>query len=157
MASFCSNCGFPLGASNAFCPKCGTRLTAQPVQPAPAPPPQAAMPPQYTPPAYTPAPAVAAKSGSGLKILLVVFCVFAFLGIAVVGGVIYVGHRVKQAVVSKAASYGVDLKSVADSSSSSSTSSAPLRKACEYVSKEEVSRIIGEPIERTTTDGAACL
>src|SRR6185437_7652502 len=54
MASFCSNCGFPLGASNAFCPKCGTRLTAQPVQPAPAPPPQAAMPPQYTPPAYTP-------------------------------------------------------------------------------------------------------
>jgi len=149
MASFCSTCGFPLGASDAFCSKCGTRMTTQPVQPmSSAPAPSAATP-------YAPA-AAAAKSGSGLKILVVVVCIFGALGIAAVGGVIYVGHRVKQAVISKAKGYGVDLQSIAASGSPSGSSSAPRRKPCDYLSKDEVSRIIGEPIERAVAADFAC-
>ena len=148
MSSFCSNCGFPLGASQAFCPKCGARLMSQPVQPAP--PPVAAV------------PAVpAAKSSSGLKIVLVIFGVLAVLGIAAVAGVLYVGHRVKQAVVSKAESYGVDVKSIQQAAASatdtsSSAHNAPQRRGCQYLSKEEVSRLIGQPIEKAVEDGNSC-
>ena len=158
MASFCSNCGFPLGASNAFCPNCGARTTAPPVQPATAPPPYTASAPQYATAAPQGPPASGTtKSGSGLKILAVVLCLFAALGIAAVGGAIYIGHRVKQAVVSKAKNYGVDLRSIAASgASSSSSSSAPRRKPCDYLSKDDVSRIIGEPIERVAANDAAC-
>ncbi|HEX3879486.1 MAG TPA: hypothetical protein VHW24_21030 [Bryobacteraceae bacterium] len=149
-------------------------MTAQPVQHAAAPPPASAAPPyaapQYAAPSAAPyatpytagasqAPMpVAAKGGSGLKIVMVVLGLFAVLGIAAIGAVAYIGHRVKQAVIAKADSYGVDLKSIAASGSStaSSSSSAPARKPCDYMSKDEVSRIIGEPVERTVTDDAAC-
>ncbi len=60
MAGFCGNCGFPLGANSAFCPNCGTRQSGTAGGPAPAA--------QIQQP---PAP-VAAKSGSGLKILMIV-------------------------------------------------------------------------------------
>lgn len=140
MANFCNNCGFPLGASNAFCPKCGSRLAAQPVQP-------------YSAPA---SPVAAAKQVSGLKVLLVIFGVCAVLGIAAAGAVVYVGHRVKQAVVSKAASYGVDLHSTPQASASQ-PSSAPRRKPCDYLSQAEVSRIIGEPVDRAVANDTACL
>ncbi|HLK66684.1 MAG TPA: hypothetical protein VKU19_24785 [Bryobacteraceae bacterium] len=106
------------------------------------------------PPSF--APAATAKGSSALKIVLVVLGIFAVLGIAAIGGVLYVGHRVKQAVVSKAASYGVDLNQVASSSGSSSSTPVHLRKPCEYLSKDDVSRIIGEPIERAVTSEASC-
>jgi hypothetical protein len=141
MANFCNNCGFPLGASNAFCPKCGSRLAAQPVQP-------------YS--AAPTSPVAAANSGSGLKILLVIFGVCAVLGIAAVGAAVYVGHRVKQAVVSKAASYGVDLHSTPQTSAEQ-PSSAPRRKPCDYISQAEMSRIIGEPVDRAVAQDEACL
>ncbi len=142
MASFCSSCGFPLGASNAFCPNCGARMAAQPVQPViPA----------------APVNSVPVKSGSGLKILLVVVCVLFAFGVAAIGGAWYVAHRVKQAVISKAATYGVDLKSVTAPTTSSSSRSAPLRKPCDYLSTDQVSRIIGEPIARAVSNESACL
>jgi len=55
---------------------------------------------------------------------------------------------VKQTVVDKAATYGVDLSSV--SSSDSSSESRPLPKACDLLSQQEASNLLGEPIERTT-------
>jgi len=148
MASFCSNCGFPLGASNAFCSQCGAPMTARPVQAAPI--------------ASVAAPAVpAAKGGSGLKILLIILCIVGAIGAAVIGGTLYVGYRVKQTVTAKAKSYGVDLDSIGAAaasagSRSTSASSAPRRKPCAYLSKDEVSRILGQPIERAVADESAC-
>lgn len=129
-------------------------MASQPVPAAPV-----APPPSW--PVTQPAPpAAAARSSSGLKIVLVIFGVLAFLGIAAVAGVMYVTHRVKQAVVSTAREHGVDLtqiaKDVSSDSSSSSASTAPRRKACDYLSKDEVSRLIGEPIDHVVPDGSGC-
>src|SRR6478735_67201 len=95
MSNFCRNGGAPMGPNFAFCPQCRTPAAGgpNPVAPAAAP------------------IAPAAKSGSGMKILLILLCVFAVGGIAVVGGLFYVAHRVKQAVVAKASEYGVGVSS----------------------------------------------
>ena len=144
MASFCSNCGFPLGAGIAFCSKCGTRhAVAAAAQPMAAP----------------AAPAAAVKSSSGLKILLFVlgFCVL--FGVAAVGAVFYIGHRVKQAVVEKAESYGVDLGSIAQTAAapSSGRNSAAKKMPCDFLSKEEAASLLGEPIERATVSEQSCV
>ena len=148
MSAFCSNCGFPLAASSSFCPKCGARLMSQT-----APPPVA--------PAVQPGPpAAAARSGSGLKILLVVIGVVVVLGVLGIAGAAYAVHRVRQAVVSTAQAHGVDLNRISNdlqsSASSPSHSSAPRRAPCDYLPKEEVSRLIGEPIDRAAADGESC-
>ena len=146
MSAFCANCGFPLAARSAFCPQCGARLMSQP----PAPPPAA--------PVLQAAP-VAAKSGSGLKVLMVIFGVIAVLGVVTVAGAIYVTHRVKQAVVNTARAHGVDLDRVAaDIKSDADSSAAPvhLRPACEYLSKSEVAGLIGEPIDRAVAAEEGC-
>ncbi|MBZ5600791.1 MAG: zinc ribbon domain-containing protein [Acidobacteriia bacterium] len=134
MASFCSNCGFPLGTGVVFCSKCGTRQASAPA----------------------PQPAVsggAAKSGSGLKILFVVLGVIFLLGVTAVAGLLYVGHRVKQAVVQEAHTYGVDLPT---SSAAPSSSASARRNPCDYVSKDEASRLLGEPIARTAPQDQGC-
>jgi hypothetical protein len=151
MASFCSGCGFPLAAGAGFCPNCGTRqqgaasAAPPPVQYAPAPV-------QYAP---APVPAPPPRSGSGLKILLVLVCFMAVLGIAAVGGLWYIGHRVKAAVVEKAKEYGVDLPK--DTVSSSSRTRVRLPKPCELISKEEAATMLGEPIERMQPSEEGCL
>ena len=146
MTAFCAHCGFPLAASSAFCPKCGAKL------PQPTPPPPAA-------PVFPSTPA-AAKSGSGLKIVLVICGVLLALGVVAVAGVVYVTHRVKEAVVDTARAHGVDLDRVAGQiKADSSPSSAPairLRKPCEYLSKDEVSSLIGEPIDRAVAEEESC-
>lgn len=145
MARWCE-CGFPQSPSSSFCPHCGGRLQGAASTPVP-------VQPVYSPPPL--APAAAPRSSSGLKILMVVLVCFAMLGVAVVGGLYYVAHRVKEAVVEKAATYGVDLSP----SPSSSTTSAPPRvhKACDLLSSREVAQLLGEPIERTVDQGEACL
>ena len=143
MATFCGQCGFPQGTSSSFCPNCGARLPQAASNPAPR---QTV----YAPPAAAPpAAAPAAKSGgsTALKVVLVLLVVFVLGAAAVVGGVYYAVHRVKQTVVDKAATYGVDLSSV--SSSDSSSESRPLPKACDLLSQQEASNLLGEPIERT--------
>ncbi len=141
MASFCGNCGFPMNASAAFCANCGAR---QPGAGGPAP--------SIQQPGPVPAPqAAAATSGSGLKIVLIIAGVLVFGGIAVIGGLIYVGHRVKTAVVEKAKEYGVDVPS--------SHEPRPVNVAkntCDYLSKAEVSGLIGEPIERAEAKELSC-
>ena len=141
MAGFCSNCGFPLGANSSFCPQCGTRQAAG----------SAAAPPQ------TPAAAVSApSSGSGLKILLAVFIFLGVAGMAVIGGVWYVAHRVKQAVVKTAQENGVDLGSIVPPTHTSSNRHRT-HKACELLSQAEAASMLGEPIERMESRDAECL
>lgn len=152
MSAFCSNCGFPLAASNSFCPKCGARLMPQT-----APPPAASM----VQPAPQPmAPPPAARSGSGLKIVLVVLGVIAVFGVIAIAGTVYAVHRVKQAVVKTAESHGVDLNRISSdlesAAASPSHSSAPPRKTCDYLSKDQVSNLIGEPIDHVVADGESC-
>ncbi len=97
------------------------------------------------------------KNGAALKIVIVLLCCLAVGGAAVVGGIIYVAHRVKKAVVEEAAAKGVDLTSITSSSGRVSGTNRPLPKPCELLLKEEVSRLIGEPIERAEVRDAMCM
>ena len=149
MASFCSTCGFPLGANGAFCPNCGSRQQAAA---------GAAPPPQQMQPMAVPAPR---KGGSGLKVVMVIFGCLLLAGVAAIGGLYYVAHRVKQAVVQKAESIGVDVpaitQAISTDSSSNAVSPAVSANICKLLSAEEVSGLIGQPIERTeNADRGAC-
>jgi len=142
MARFCGNCGFPLGANVTFCSQCGSKQ-----QEAGTPPPAA--------PVAIPAGNAPAASGSGLKIVLVVMACLGFFALLAIGGVYYAVHKVKQTVTEKAAKYGIDLPSIAPSATPSRQ--ARLLKPCEYLSAQDVSNLLGEPIERTTTLDGGCL
>jgi hypothetical protein len=144
MASFCGQCGFPQGTSSSFCPNCGGRLQGQASRPAPV---------QQVYSSTPAAPAAPPKGSSGLKILMVVLVVFAVGAVAVVGGLYYVAHKVKQTVVEKAATYGVDLSSSPSSDSSAAPHQVP--RACDLLSQQEVAQLLGEPIERKEDQGAA--
>jgi len=146
MATFCGQCGFPQSTSSSFCPNCGGRLSQAASSPAPRQ--TVYAPPAAVPPAAPAAAAPAAQKGgsTALKVVLVLLVVFVLGAAAVIGGVYYVAHRVKQEVVNKAATYGVDLSS--SSSSDSSSESRPLPKACDLLSQQEASNLLGEPIER---------
>ena len=144
MANFCSNCGVARSGSSAFCGNCGTRQAAPsgpPMQPNPQP---AALPP-------------AAKTGSGLKILAVVLVFVVLAGAATVGGLYYVAHKVKQAVVEKAASVGVDFNSISSPEASNGASKIRTYKACGLLSKTDAADMLGEPIERIEDQGTTCL
>ena len=140
MAGFCGGCGFPLGENGAFCPRCGTRQAA---------PSSGAQPQPAGPPVSAPA------RGSGLKILMVVLVCLGVAGAAVIGGVWYVAHRVKEAVVEKAKENGVDLHSIIPPATAT-TNRYKTHKACGLLSKEEAARILGEPIERTEYHEESC-
>jgi hypothetical protein len=90
-----------------------------------------------------------------MKILLVILCVLAVGGVAVVGGLFYVAHRVKQAVIAKASEYGVDLPS--RRTGSSAVSSELARHPCDLLTKEEAASLLGEPIDRTEARSGSCL
>lgn len=168
MASFCSNCGFPLPENVVFCSKCGTRnalANPQPYQQPPSPQPQQApaapqtyQQPQYQQPQSTLAPA--ASGGSGAKILLIVLACIVLLGVVAVGGVMYAFHRVKTAVVQTARDYGVTLPTA---STASTPSAAPVsrsangRSACDFLSKEEVQNLVGEPIDHIQGQDSGCM
>ena len=138
MANFCSNCRFPLAASASFCPQCGRPLTAAPA-PAPLP------------------PAAAKGGGSAMKIVLIVMVCFAAVGVAAIAAGYYAVHKVKDAVVAKAQSYGVDLNSIPSPVPSSTSSSSKVYKPCEILPKGDAANLLGEPIERTEIMDAACL
>jgi hypothetical protein len=146
MASFCGNCGFPQSTNVAFCSQCGARQS-----PMSSPPPAAVA---SVP--VVPAPMPVAKSGSGLKILLVVVAVLGLMGLVVIGGVYYAVHKVKQAVVQKAQDLGVDLPA-ATSVINSSSRPAHLKKPCDYLSKQQAADLLGEPIDRVEIESASCL
>jgi hypothetical protein len=131
---FCQNCGAQV--METFCTKCGTRAS----QPSPSPSLQYAPPPQYPQPLPP-----AAKSGSGLKILIVVLGVLGLLGVLAIGGIWFAVHKVKQA----AANNGIDLHSFSE------TRGGPARPfdACELLTKEDLSQILNLSVERAEGDG----
>jgi hypothetical protein len=98
-----------------------------------------------------------AKKGSGLKILAFVLVFFVLAGAAAVGGLYYVAHRLKQAVVAKAASAGVDLNSISSPVASGTASKIRTYKACDLLSKTDAATMLGEPIERIEDQGTTCL
>jgi hypothetical protein len=126
----------------------------QPVPPPPYQPqgfPAQGFPPQA---AYQPLPP--AKKGSGLKIVLVVMGVLVVCGVAAIAGLYYAAHRVKEAVISRAASEGIDLNSI---TSPSSAGAGHIRsyKACELLSQADAASMLGEPIDRIEDQGSTCL
>lgn len=135
MSTFCVDCGKPLAAGSQFCSGCGKPSPNQPVASA----------------------ASAKTGGSALKIILVVVCVLAVVGISAVGGVLYLAHRVKQAVVQKAAENGVDLHSIANTASSDSSSRRKLPPVCDLLTNQQVSQLIGQPIDHSQMKDAACM
>ena len=143
MASFCGNCGSPLRPDSTFCVQCGSPVGQRP---------NPVAPPSFQPNAAPVAPA--RKSSAALKIVLVLVCCLALGGAAVIGGLFYVAHRVKKAVVEEAAKNGVDLSSLSRSDRASVSRRLP--KACDLLAKEDVSRLIGEPIERAEPQNEMC-
>jgi hypothetical protein len=92
-----------------------------------------------------------------MKILVIVLVCFAAAGIAAIAAGYYAVHKVKQAVVAKAATYGVDLNSIPSPIPSSSSSRHKAYQPCEVFPMSEASNLLGEPIERTQLMDAACL
>ena len=143
MATFCINCGSPLNAGVAFCPQCGKPTGATP----------SAAPPAANQAYAAPVAPAAQGSSSAVKIIVIVLCLLAFGGMAVIGGLFYAAHRVKQAIVQKAEENGVDLHSLGKTETASNH---PLPKACDLLSKENVSKLVGEPIERAEAKDDGC-
>jgi hypothetical protein len=96
-----------------------------------------------------------AKTSSGLKIVMILLVLLFVGGIVVVGGMFYLAHRVKEAVVEKAKDYGVELPQT----STARTSATPARipKPCDVLTNQEVSTLIGQPIERSEPQDQGCM
>lgn len=92
-----------------------------------------------------------------MKILAIVLAFFVVAGITAIGLGYYAVHKVKQAVVAKAATYGVDLSSIPSPVTSSGSSRHKAYKPCEVFPISEASRFLGEPIERARMMDGACL
>ena len=97
----------------------------------------------------------AQKAGAAAKPLLIAFGCLVFAAAGAVAGLLYLGHRVKRAVVETAKSYGVELPG----SSTARASGAPVRlpAACDLLPGEEASRLIGEPVERVERQPDSCV
>jgi hypothetical protein len=171
MAKFCGRCGTQVGDTQAFCNGCGAPLTnsTAPVESAPSSSYRpvaeqtayAATPPvqpyvqtgQNAPPRTYPPPAASAQpttSGSGLKILLIVLCVLAIGGLAVMGGLFYIGHKVVSKIKDKAAEAGI---STSDLNKPASVSHGDV---CRFLSKSDVGKAIGVTITETRSIENGC-
>ena len=148
MANFCGNCGGALAAGSPFCTYCGAR------QAAPA---GASAQPDLRPASAQQAPLPPAAKGSGLKILAFVLAFVVLAGVAAVGGLYYIAHRVKQAVIEKAASAGVDLNSISSPEASNGASRIRNYRACDLLSKTDAASMLGEPIDHIEDQGGTCL
>ena len=100
--TYCTQCGKKVEEGVQFCTSCGARAKAavQPAVPASVLPPAATswQPGPVPPPqAYAPA-----KKRSGLALLLIFLGVLGLIAVAGIGGVVYVGYKVKQKVTSVA-------------------------------------------------------
>jgi hypothetical protein len=91
-----------------------------------------------------------------MKILAVVLACLGVMGVVVIGGIWYAAHRIKEAVVEKAQENGVDLHSIVPPAKTTANLHKTHR-ACELLSKEEASNLLGEPVERSEYQDSACM
>jgi zinc-ribbon domain len=158
MAKFCGKCGAPVSDASAFCTTCGARVaeSAAPVESTPS----TSYQPVAEQSAYAPAPprtytmpttsAPPAKSGSGVKILVIVLAVLALGAVAMVGGVLYVGHRVVGKIKDKAAEVGISTPNLDKPVVSSHGD------VCRFLSESDVSKAIGVTITETRSSENSC-
>ncbi len=154
MANFCSNCGAPV--SGRFCGKCGTQVreaTTQAQNQASSAPIQQSGP---APAAQSvPAPAEAGGAGSGAKIILILLGIVLFFGIAVVGGVVYVGYRAKQKIAQLKTEYGIENQTGSSAGSSERIFPPSKGNGCKMLEGQEAAKILGVAVDRAETEPAA--
>lgn len=144
MANFCVSCGRPVTPGAGFCPGCGARLD----QGAPQAPPVQQN--QFAPPAAAPVPA---RSGSGLKIVLVALFLFcAFGAAAVVGLFYYAKHKVHEKMAELKATTGVDLPAAIESAANSPAAVARRGNPCSVLTAAEAQQIIGMTVVRAVAN-----
>lgn len=138
--AFCTNCGNPVEPGVAFCTKCGAAMN----QPA-SPPPGGYG--QAPPPGY----GAPRKSGSGLgKVLLIAGGVLLLIGVLVVGGLVYVGYKVKHKVQEVASDLGVSTERPAGPAAKRTSN------VCSLLSPQEASAITGLRIDMAEVEQDAC-
>ncbi len=98
---FCTKCGQKIEPGLLFCTNCGAPVLQanRPVAPPPPPPGVTPWPASAAPPAPAYAPV---QKRSGLPLLLIFLGVLGLIAVVCIGGIVYVGYRVKQKVTSVA-------------------------------------------------------
>lgn len=160
MGKICGNCEASLQEGVGFCGSCGAGIQRQinpAQQPAFQPVAQAAA-----PTAPTPAVAVGKSSSPWLKVFLAAFAVVFVCGAVVVGGIVYVAHKVSQ----KAHEYSHEVLEETDSTTPAGGSPITANPAgmvtsvagdpCLLLSKQDVSQAIGVPIVETSPADGGC-
>jgi len=157
---FCGKCGAPMQEGFQFCGACGAGT--QQASPAQQPAFQAVAQP-VAPQAVPAAPATPAASSSWLKVMLVTFVIVFVCGVAAVGGVIYVAHKVSQ----KAHAYSRELLGESSSTATAEAGSSAISTTgdhgsgavsdpCRLLSKQDVSNAIGIAIVQTSPADGGC-
>lgn len=137
MASFCGNCGAPLGQST-FCAQCSARAVLQPA---------ASSPSSYS------VPVSAAKSGTSFLNIAVIAGGLLFLfGAFAIGGIYYAGHKliggVDRATGQAPGTLANSMRAAAASAADAERGRDPKRDGCLLLPKEQAAAILGVPIER---------
>jgi len=122
---FCQNCGSQV--DGAFCANCGKSVNQPPALSQGGP---------INPPG-------AAASSSGSKIILIIVGVFLAIGLLGAAALMYVGHKVRQV----ASDYGINPGSTTPIGRPHSYN------ACDLLSKDEASQILGTPIASSKVNG----
>lgn len=109
-------------------------------------------------PAAAPSPQVApaqAQSGgtsSAAKVVFVLLGVVLFLGIAVVGSIIYVGYRAKQKIAQLKTEYGVESQTAGTAGSSERIFPPSKGSGCKMLEGQEAAKVLGVTVDRAETE-----
>ncbi len=174
MAKFCGSCGSPLDEGKRFCGKCGAATSSQgqplssPSQPAytPVVQPQVPVTPVAVPITQGAAPV---RSNALLKVAIAAVVIIFVGGVAALGAVYYVVHKVKEKVAAvrhevegdnPSAAHGelasMIQKAASSASSSDDASTGFKGDPCRFLSKDEVSKAVGIEIIRTEGQDSGC-
>jgi hypothetical protein len=174
MAKFCGSCGSPLNEGKRFCGKCGAPASSEgqpsssPSQPAYTPVVQPQVP--VTPAAVPIAPATASTGSSALLKVAIAAVVIIFVGgVAALGAVYYVVHKVKEKVAAvrhevegdnPSAAHGelasMIQKAASSAASSNDDGSGFKGDPCRFLSKDEVTKAAGIEIIRAQAQDSGC-
>jgi hypothetical protein len=174
MGKFCGTCGSPLDEGKRFCGTCGTATSSQgqpvssPSQPAYTPfvQPQVPVTPATVP--ITPG-AAPVRSNALLKVAIAAVVIIFVGGVAAVGAVYYVVHKVKEKVAAvrhevegnnPSSAHGelasMIQKAASSAASSDDDSTGFKGDPCRFLSKDEVSKAVGIEIIRTEGQDSGC-